>query len=339
MRMRIQVALFCLALTPIDAAGAPPFFAAPLSPPEMLAHRPLRTRYPVLLAHGIMGFRALVVGGVNFGNYFRGVEDHLRDLGVVVFADRVGMTNGVPQRAAILKKQLEELAWQGKVNIIAHSLGGLDSRYAIGKLGLGDRVASLTTVGTPHRGTYVADWAVEYVGRDLRVRKLLEWAGVPSDAFEHLTTEWVEAMNRELRDDPRVRCFSVGGSQSWYEIFPGFVPFHLLIRLKERVAAGLEPDPDDLARAARLPHGDVIVDTIMKEREKVRMLGATAHDRRTYAVFRGDNDGLVPVSSTPWGEAFQVVGYDHLDQIGWFTTRDTPTLYEGIVRRLAELGY
>ena len=45
-----------------------------------------------------------------------------------------------------------------KVNIIAHSKGGLDSRYAIANLGIGDHVASLTTVNTPHRGCLFADY-------------------------------------------------------------------------------------------------------------------------------------------------------------------------------------
>ena len=43
-----------------------------------------------------------------------------------------------------------------KVNIIAHSKGGLDSRWAISKLGLAPHVASLTTINTPHRGCVFA---------------------------------------------------------------------------------------------------------------------------------------------------------------------------------------
>ena len=43
-----------------------------------------------------------------------------------------------------------------KVNIIAHSKGGLDSRWAITKLGLAPQVASLTTINTPHRGCVFA---------------------------------------------------------------------------------------------------------------------------------------------------------------------------------------
>lgn len=38
-----------------------------------------------------------------------------------------------------------------KVNIIAHSKGGLDCRYLITSMGYANKVASLTTINTPHR--------------------------------------------------------------------------------------------------------------------------------------------------------------------------------------------
>ena len=38
-----------------------------------------------------------------------------------------------------------------KVNIIAHSKGGLDARYMISKLNMGEYVASLTMISSPHR--------------------------------------------------------------------------------------------------------------------------------------------------------------------------------------------
>ncbi|MDO5141780.1 MAG: triacylglycerol lipase, partial [Eubacteriales bacterium] len=44
-----------------------------------------------------------------------------------------------------------------RVNIIAHSKGGLEARYLIGKLGYGRRVASLTMLSTPNRGSRVAE--------------------------------------------------------------------------------------------------------------------------------------------------------------------------------------
>ena len=48
-----------------------------------------------------------------------------------------------------------------KVNIIAHSKGGLESRCAISCLGLAPYVASLTTINTPHRGCAFVDWLLK----------------------------------------------------------------------------------------------------------------------------------------------------------------------------------
>ena len=45
----------------------------------------------------------------------------------------------------------------GKVNIIAHSKGGLDARYMISCLDMAEHVASLTTIATPHRGIGAID--------------------------------------------------------------------------------------------------------------------------------------------------------------------------------------
>src|SRR5206468_12628217 len=69
----------------------------------------------------------------------------------------------VEVRGAGLAKQIDDtLAATGadKVNIIAHAMGGLDARYVITTLGYGDRVASLTTMSTPHRGAALADFAL-----------------------------------------------------------------------------------------------------------------------------------------------------------------------------------
>lgn len=50
-----------------------------------------------------------------------------------------------------------------KVNIIAHSKGGLDSRYAISRLGMDKYVASLITINTPHRGCVFADYLLNKI--------------------------------------------------------------------------------------------------------------------------------------------------------------------------------
>jgi len=62
--------------------------------------------------------------------------------------------------AADLKAAVEKAlasAKAEKVNIIAHSKGGLEARYMISSLGMAGKVASLTTISTPHRGSKTMD--------------------------------------------------------------------------------------------------------------------------------------------------------------------------------------
>jgi triacylglycerol lipase len=88
-------------------------------------------------------------------------------------------------------------------------MGGLDCRYLISHLGMAPRVLTLTTVGTPHRGSAFADWGI---GRFARlVRPLFHFATLPYQAFFDLTTPHCEEFNQRTPDAPGVRYFSVAG--------------------------------------------------------------------------------------------------------------------------------
>jgi triacylglycerol lipase len=113
-----------------------------------------RTRYPLLMVHGVF-FRDF-----RYFNYWGRIPKELKKNGADIYL-------GEQQSAASVKDSADEIAEKirriisetgcGKVNIIAHSKGGLDARYAISRLGMEKYVASLTTVNTPHRGCVFAD--------------------------------------------------------------------------------------------------------------------------------------------------------------------------------------
>ncbi len=114
-----------------------------------------KTKYPIVMVHGIF-FRDW-----QYMNYWGRVPATLIRNGATVFYGNQQSAKSIPESAAELKEQIERvLAETGaeKVNIIAHSKGGLDSRYAISSLGLGDRVATLTTINTPHGGSDMVDY-------------------------------------------------------------------------------------------------------------------------------------------------------------------------------------
>jgi len=95
------------------------------------------------------------------------------------------------------------------VHVFAHSMGGLDARYMISRLGMAPRVLSLTTLGTPHRGCPFADWALSRLGR--LVCPILDYLSLPYQAFHDLTVARSAEFNDQTPDAPGVRYFSVAG--------------------------------------------------------------------------------------------------------------------------------
>jgi triacylglycerol lipase len=89
-------------------------------------------------------------------------------------------------------------------------MGGLDSRYLISRLDMADRVLTLTTLGTPHRGTSFADWGTDTVGP--AVQSFLDLFGIPSQAFYDLRRDRCAAFNAQTPDADGVRYFSVAGA-------------------------------------------------------------------------------------------------------------------------------
>lgn len=197
---------------PEPAEGdARPDVTEPPAPEHAVSRLPVRTgptRLPILFAHGYFGFDAL--GVPRRPEYFRGIRAALEAAGHAVHVARVSPTAGVAKRAAELAAQVRRVG--GKVNIIAHSMGGLDARYAIAELGLADAVASLVTVGTPHFGTPLADSSAGVLGDLLTTRRLLASVGMNLDGLYDLTTPHMTAFNRKVLDHPEVLYASVVGS-------------------------------------------------------------------------------------------------------------------------------
>ena len=111
------------------------------------------TKYPIVLCHGMAGFDSL------FGvlDYFYGVESSLTSSGAKVFITHVPQFSSSEARGEALLAQIEQIvavSGKAKVNLIGHSHGGLDARYVASVRP--DLVASVTTVGTPHKGAELA---------------------------------------------------------------------------------------------------------------------------------------------------------------------------------------
>jgi len=177
--------------------------------PLIALHRPRATRHPILLAHGWFGFDRIGLSAQFEQHYFRGVPARLRALGHLVHVARVSPIGSIRVRAAQLAEQVERIG--SRVNIIAHSMGGLDARLAIASHGLAERVASLTTIGTPHHGTPLSDMA-SALGEWSTVRRSLRAVGVHVDGMYDVSTLCMREFNRVVLDSPDVVYGSVVGA-------------------------------------------------------------------------------------------------------------------------------
>lgn len=116
-----------------------------------------KLHHPTVLIHGL-GSRSYI-GPVE---YFFRIPNALRKSGNSVFVADLTAWSTVETRAKKLRLQVEGFLKENnledqKVNLIGHSMGGLDARYLTSALGFHERVASVTTIGTPNKGSMLAN--------------------------------------------------------------------------------------------------------------------------------------------------------------------------------------
>jgi triacylglycerol lipase len=197
----------------------------------------------IILVHGILGFSN------KFGiDYFRGVAQHFREKELQVLVPELNPTQGIEFRGNQLQDQIQaaftarKLDPSQKTHIIAHSLGGLDSRYILSSANprpIQVQIRSLTTVATPHRGAPIAD-IIDNPAELLpfphlpftSVPNLLEPAlnalGISLNGLRDLTTRSCQSFSEKYLDNPNVTYFSSAGSgrPGFPETSAAFLLFH-----------------------------------------------------------------------------------------------------------------
>ena len=122
---------------------------APAAGPD--GKEPKATKFPIVLMHGL---------GAGPSSFDDAIPAAMRADGDAVFEVTAPPYESPEERAKAIAPQLEEILKKtgaAKLNLVAWSLGGLDARYLISSMGWANRIASLSTVGTPHRGAATAD--------------------------------------------------------------------------------------------------------------------------------------------------------------------------------------
>ncbi|KAI0015990.1 putative triacylglycerol lipase [Xylariomycetidae sp. FL0641] len=212
---------------------------------EHYANPEATPKHPVVLAHGLLGFAELEVAGpwLPAVYYWRGISEALRANGVEVITATVPPSGSIQQRAAELAANIAEKAQGKAVNIVAHSMGGLDARYMVSQLRPTDvRVRSLVTVASPHRGSAFADYIFDWLDPELRGRvyRFVEGVGLDTAAFEQLTRSHMTAVfNPSTPDNPHVRYFSYGATMDQPPLTSLFRRSHEVVQEAEGPNDGL----------------------------------------------------------------------------------------------------
>jgi triacylglycerol lipase len=216
--------------------------------------------YPIVLAHGVCRFdvlwnRALRVDDsddprIDNLHYFKGVRTMLKARGYSVYHSRVGWASDVNTRANELKENLRRILNETgakKLNIIAHSMGGLDARHMLfndrNDGGIHKSVASLITISTPHEGSPFADWGL---ARFPALPETFRRIGLDLNGLKDLRTDVCTNFN----NDPLVKAFELecesaiqfrtyAGMQTFWGVFSILKGAFKIIQQKEGENDGL----------------------------------------------------------------------------------------------------
>lgn len=215
------------------------------------------TQYPILLVHGVF-FR-----DYKYFDYWGRIPGQLRRNGAAVYYGMQPSADSIANCAQILTQRIQQIIQETgckKVNVIAHSKGGLDCRYAITFCGAAPYIASLTTISTPHRGSEFADYLLGKISPKNQERictaynktlnKLGEAEADLMTAAKQLTTEYCTALDQRMPQPEGVFCQSYGSKMN--KPSKGHFPMNFT----GMVMSHITQDNDGLVSTDSFPWGD-----------------------------------------------------------------------------------
>ena len=279
-----------------------------------------QTKYPVVLVHGLLGFDAL--GPVQ---YFYGVPAELRRSGAIVYTASVSQSNSTEVRGEQLLSELQTLkARYGhtKFNLVGHSHGGNTIRYVAGVSPA--LVASVTTVGTPHQGSKVADG----------LQGITNWTGTTGlvagvvNGLSSVVAYLSGSPSNPQNALASLQSLSTAGAQDFNRRFPAGAPTS---------SCGQGAEVVNGVRYYSMG-GTSVYTNVLDVSDA--FLGAGA-------LFFGfeQNDGLVGRCSSHWGKVLRDdYGWNHIDEVNHvfglrsIFSSDPISVYRAQANRLKNLG-
>jgi triacylglycerol lipase len=194
----------------------------------------LSTNTPIIaLLPGLFAFDRLL-----FWRMFSGVKQRLERNGCLVIQVKTDPVASIRDRSIGIANQIDSFIsetlphyWsceenRKSIHLIGHSMGGLDARFLAspGGLNWGDRVVTVTTLATPHRGSPAADrlatiapllikTATKFLWRFIPLKNEREFVKKVSsgswEAILNLTPHYLcDTFNREIVNHPEVKYLS-----------------------------------------------------------------------------------------------------------------------------------
>lgn len=247
----------------------------------------IRLKHPVLLCHGYGAIASLVKPSP-----LHDVAMLMRTHNVLAFAPNIVPYAKIETRAESWVEVIETLVESTpckKVNIIAHSMGGLDMRYALAHLDIDDKVASFTTVSTPHRGTSLAELTLK-----------------TPDAIKDKLADFLDWMGNRIF--PEGKSDSVGSAEQL---------------TRNHVQENFNPNTPDVKN---LPYYSFSSAVGKGTSEPITVINRF---QNTHIFEKeGINDGMVSVESSKWGEHIRTSNLSHLEQMNLRIKDDRKPLFK-----------
>jgi triacylglycerol lipase len=254
------------------------------------------TAYPIVLAHGWDASPTNRWG-------FYGVAEALRADGHTVIVAQVPPYASAETRASYLKTVIDETLAAtnaSKVNIIAHSMGGLDARIVASPDGggLGPQIATVTTISSPHRGSSVGDVALKLT------------SGASDKLLDALATAWGKTYS-ELATDTAwkasLHSISTAGAATINQTYRNSPTTKYQSYAGVATLTGLTP------RATATECGRMVAGNGKVDRVHLSLAPMAAVVNGTSFPL---NDGLVTVASAKFGAFRGCIPADHMEEVG-----------------------
>ena len=277
-----------------------------------------KTRYPIVLVHGLFGFDSFL--GLD---YFYGIPGALTQDGAKVFVAQVSAANSTEVRGEQLLAQVKTImaiTGASKVNLIGHSHGGPTIRYVAGVAP--QLVASVTSIGGVNKGSRVADILRGVVPAGTLSETLVNNA---AKAFVALINLGSGGTSLPQMPTAALDALTTVKTQDFNRRFPQALP------------SGCGSGPE-LVNGVRYYSwaGTLPVTNVLDVSDGA--LGILS------LVFGEANDGLVSACSSRLGTHLGDYRQNHLDEVNqvlglrdWFSA-DPVTLYRQHANRLKQMG-